>query len=275
MSFKQRNRQPELMDAPDLNDQLHHAALTGLRRVNWLSGTDRVIWRAIRGLAASPTPVRTPLKILDIASGGGDLAIALARRFDRARVAVEIEGCDISETAIRYARDNAAAAGAANVTFTQRDVLTNPPSENSYDVVMCTLFLHHLEESDAVRLLRTMCTAARQRVLVDDLRRTALGYWMAWIGTRLLTRCPIVHVDGPLSVAGAFTVAEARELATAAGCVRIGCLTHWPQRFLLMADPGKSAAAESVPVTESVVRNSSVREPRGGEAATSPADGGS
>ena len=52
-------------------------------------------------------------------------------------------------------------------------------------------------------------------------------------GSRLLTRSPIVHVDGPLSVRAAFTVAEARQLAERAGLSGATIRRHWPQRFLL------------------------------------------
>ncbi|MCA9061556.1 MAG: methyltransferase domain-containing protein [Planctomycetaceae bacterium] len=230
MDLKTRNRQPELMDEPDLDGRIHAEALAGLRRVNRLSRTDAVLWETIRRL--SP-PAGRPLTILDIASGGGDLAIQLARRCARSGISVEIEGCDISPTAVEYAGMNARIAGVGNVRFTQRDILTEAMTPDSYDVVMCTLFLHHLSESDAFRLLEIMKRAARLAVVVDDLRRTAMGYWMAWLGTRLLTRCHVVHVDGPLSVEGAFTVDEVQRLARQAGLENVSISCHWPQRFLL------------------------------------------
>ena len=60
-----------------------------------------------------------------------------------------------------------------------------------------------------------------------------LGYALAWLVTRLLSRSPIVHTDGPLSVAGAFTMAEARALAERAGLSGAQVGWRWPWRFLL------------------------------------------
>ncbi len=40
---------------------------------------------------------------------------------------------------------------------------------------------------------------------------------LAWIGCHLLSRSPIVRHDGPVSVAGAYTIPEVRELAERAG----------------------------------------------------------
>ena len=60
-----------------------------------------------------------------------------------------------------------------------------------------------------------------------------LGYGLAWIGCRLLSRSPMVHVDGPLSVQNAFTVDEARSLANKSGLQSARIVKHWPQRFLM------------------------------------------
>ncbi len=74
----ERNLQPELMDAPDLDPQSHAQALVALRRVNVLSRTAAVVWSAIRPLARSQ-PDR-PLRVLDVASGGGDVTLGIWRR---------------------------------------------------------------------------------------------------------------------------------------------------------------------------------------------------
>ena len=46
---------------------------------------------------------------------------------------------------------------------------------SSYEVLCCSLFLHHLDESDAISLLRRMAAAAQNLVLVDDLVRGYSG----------------------------------------------------------------------------------------------------
>lgn len=228
-----RRRQPELMDDPALDAAIHRQALTGLRRVNWWSRTDSVIWNAVQTIGHISS--RPHLRILDIGSGGGDLAIRLARRFQRERVNCEIVGWDISPDAVQFASEQAAAAGLRNVTFQIRNALAAPDPEQKFDVVMCSLFLHHLDSPEAVALLRTMKALSRGLVLVDDLRRTRLGYWLAWLGCRILTTCHVVHVDGPMSVEGAFSTPEVRDLAVRAGLAPCVIRHHWPQRFLLSA----------------------------------------
>ncbi len=241
MSLRHRRRQPELMDDPSLDKDTHYRALKGLRRVNWWSRTASVLASAIQKECHAKISLNRPagasLQILDIASGGGDSAIQLARSLASQNVAAQIDGCDISPAAVDYATSQAKSAGCTSVRFFQHDILTQELPYGSYDVVMCSLFMHHLDEPDVVRLFQTMTRATRYVVLVDDLKRSQTGYWMAWLGCRLLTRCHVVHTDGPLSVEGAFTVDEARDMAEQAGCRNLRISEHWPQRFLMTWSP--------------------------------------
>jgi 2-polyprenyl-3-methyl-5-hydroxy-6-metoxy-1,4-benzoquinol methylase len=228
-SLAQRHRQPEIIDQPDLDPRQHVHALRGLARINRFSASDRILWRPIADLARA-SPGR-PLRVLDIATGGGDVPIRLWQRAQRAGLALELSGTDASATAVEHARQNAEQAGAA-VKFFPLDVLREE-LPTGFDVLTTSLFLHHLEEPDALALLQKMGHAAGQMLLVNDLLRSRLGYLVAWSGTRLLTRSPVVHFDGPRSVEAAFTMAEARNLAERAGLSGVTLGWRWPWRFLL------------------------------------------
>ncbi len=233
-SLALRWRQPEWMDQPGLDKLAHRKALDGLQRVNGLCRIRNVLWRAVCRVAQQRQ--LNKVRVLDLACGGGDFVIWLAHRGLREGIDFSVDGCDISQNAVAYAKEKAHAAGAENTCFFVGDALSEsfaPYASKKYDIVMCSLFLHHLEEEQTVALLRRMANRACHAVIIDDLRRTRLGYGLAWIGCRLLTRSPIVHQDGPMSVQGAYTVEEARWLAEKAGLQNVKINTHWPQRFLL------------------------------------------
>lgn len=235
-SMRLRHQQPELMDDPALDRQLHRTALASLRRINWWSRVGPAVWQIVSRELGRPG-AEFPITVLDVGSGGGDLALRLATLADRARVPIRISGCDVSPTAIAFACEQAANARKSNVTFHVCDVLNEPFPDRRYDVVLCSLFLHHFTPDLAVGLLRRMAGAAKQMVLVDDLRRSVLGFWLAWFGCRLLTRSRVVHIDGPRSVEGAYTAAEAQELARRAGLREVTVRRRWPERYLLVARP--------------------------------------
>jgi hypothetical protein len=107
------------------------------------------------------------------------------------------------------------------------------PLSSGYDIITSSLFIHHLDEDQVASLLRRMAAAAQRLVLINDLRRSSLGLMLAYGATRLLTASPVVHTDGPLSVAAAFTLAEMRQLAKWAGLEDFTVARRWPFRFLL------------------------------------------
>jgi SAM-dependent methyltransferase len=227
--FRHRRRQPEIMDQPGLDPAAHRAALAGLGRVNAVSGCVGILWPPIRDLARAAAP--RPLRVLDLASGGGDVALGLWDRARRAGLALYVEGRDLSPVAVAYAREQADRRQAP-VRFHVADVLADALPDD-FDVTQTSLFLHHLSDDQAVELLAKMAAAARRLVLVNDLVRSRVAHRVAWVGCRLLTRSPVVHVDGPLSVRAAFTTAEARELARRAGLAGATVRWRWPWRFLL------------------------------------------
>jgi 2-polyprenyl-3-methyl-5-hydroxy-6-metoxy-1,4-benzoquinol methylase len=223
----QRRRQPEIIDQPDLDPGRLAGALRGLERINWWSHSAGILWPPIRAFARRQTG---SLRLLDIATGAGDVPIRLWRKAQGAGLRLEVTGCDRSPHAVRYARAKADAVGVPARFFEWDVVADGIPA--SYDIVTCSLFLHHLESDEAVALLRGMAAAARL-VLVNDLVRGRAGFLLAYLGTRLLTGSPIVHSDGPRSVEAAFTLAEVRDLSLRAGLTGVTVQRRWPFRLLL------------------------------------------
>jgi 2-polyprenyl-3-methyl-5-hydroxy-6-metoxy-1,4-benzoquinol methylase len=208
--LRERSRIEEEMDREDLDEVLHREALRGLSRLNALSFAGGILWPGIRSVAADG-----PVRVLDVATGAGDIPIRLFARARRAGLPVTLAGCDTSDRAVAYARERAASA-AADVTFFTHDALAGAFPETA-DVVVCSLFLHHLSRDEAVSLLARMAAAARRRVIVADLERGRAGWLLAWTAARVFTGSTVVRYDATASVESAFTAREAREMAAEAG----------------------------------------------------------
>tara|TARA_B100001142_G_scaffold327278_1_gene384527 strand:+ start:2760 stop:3479 length:720 start_codon:yes stop_codon:yes gene_type:complete len=229
-ALNNRDRQPEVMDQPGLDPKEHAKALMGLRRINAISRCSAGLFRPIEALAI--TQPAKPLRVLELACGGGDTAIDLALMAKRKGLSLDIHACDLNPEAVAIAQTNAVRRQAALTVFTA-DALAKPTDHNSFDVVYCTLFAHHLDELDVVRLLEVMALRSRKLVLVDDLIRSRLGFALAWIGTRLLSRSWVVHTDGPLSVRAALQPDEMKSIAMQAGLNNAQIKRSWPERYLL------------------------------------------
>lgn len=225
------DRPPELMDDPALDQAEHRRALVALARINWFSRTaTQLSRRVVRLLASTSEQGDSPVRVIDIACGGGDLTAAVARQLGaRLSRPVEVVGIDVSERAVAWARQqHAGQHGAASLQFRQADVLAGgcPPC----DLAIHSLFLHHLGDAEAARLLKGMTTAAAVGCVFSDLLRSRLGLLLARLGTTILARSRVARVDGPLSVKAARTIEEYRELLTAADLAHAQIEPTWPER---------------------------------------------
>jgi 2-polyprenyl-3-methyl-5-hydroxy-6-metoxy-1,4-benzoquinol methylase len=229
-SLRPRQRLPEIMDDPALDVASHREALAGLARINRFSGSVSVLWPDLLALSKS-IPDR-PLRILDVATGSGDVPAAIVERAEREGVKVEVLGVDVSPIAIAEAEVRVELGKYSNLRFQVLDVLKQRLPDG-YDAVTCSLFLHHLDEADTVRLLSSMKAAAGRLVLVNDLVRSRANYLQVWFASHVLSSSRVVHTDGPRSVRSAYTIEEMRSMAEQAGMSNAVVEPRFPCRMLL------------------------------------------
>jgi SAM-dependent methyltransferase len=222
-----RLRQAELMDDPGLDPEEHRNALDGLSTINRWSDSVKIVWQPIHRLARAAGPIT----VLDLATGGGDVPLGLWAKARRRGLPMQIDGCDSSPVAVAHAR-NAAHREQADVRFFHADVMRDPMPEG-YDVILTSLFVHHLDPEYVVVLLRSMARAARKMIVVNDLIRCPAALGLAYLGTRLMSRSEVVHIDGPRSVRAAFTMPEIGKLAKRAGLTGFSVGARFPYRYLL------------------------------------------
>jgi len=200
---------PEIMDDPANSEADFAAALADLTRMNRWSQAQRPLDAYLDRLVAARG--LTKLSLLDVGAGGGDSLRGVAEWGARRGIPVELCGLDISPWAERYAME-------ANTPgrWITADLFDLPQHER-FDVVMCSLFAHHLDDALMVRFLRWLPRHARHGWLILDLHRHWIPWCVVWAGTRLLRMHPMVSHDGPVSVNRAFTRADWNRLIAEAG----------------------------------------------------------
>ncbi len=232
-SLRQRDLQPEVMDRPDLEVGRHRHALDALALVNTLSQSGKIVYRPIKAWARRQG-IKT-FRMLDVACGGGDVALDVQRRACRDALHADVVGYDRSPTAVERARERAFRTPTncrTEASFVEQDIL-KPLPKRAFDVVYCSLFLHHLDEVQAVELLKNMASATKHLLVVNDLVRSRLGYLAAKTVCNAVSKSDILRSDGPQSVAGAFRTEEVRRLADRAGLHNAVIRRTWPFRFFL------------------------------------------
>jgi SAM-dependent methyltransferase len=180
-----------------------------LWRINrWLggvSGSLRLLRRFFR---------RTQLheaRVLDVGAGDARMTDYLGRRLQRRYPGTQVVAVD---RRLSHLQNYFPAPG--EIRGVAADVMNLPFPPGSFDVVTCNLFLHHFSGAKAVKLLRTLLVTAREAVLINDLERKWLPYWIIghapWIA-----RSPITRSDGRASVRQAYTQPELEALAAESG----------------------------------------------------------
>lgn len=230
-SLRQRQRLPEIMDEPGLAPSAHERALRAIARINAWSLTAQALWRRTRRLMRDRHLQR--LRILDLGCGDANVTIALARLARRAGAEIDFTACDRSEVAVSSAQKLATAHGIDRLKVFRADAVDDK-LDGHYDVVISSLFLHHLDERETVKLLGKIPDICRHAMWMDDLCRSQRGYWLARWGCRLLTGSPVVRYDGPASVRSALTPGEALNLAARAGLSEARVARRWPERYTLV-----------------------------------------
>lgn len=200
------------MDVLDHDPAVLADNLDDLRRVNRVLGG---VWLTLRGLGRLTADLAPgdQLSVLDLATGGADIARAILSWARRRGLRACMLATDFSPAIVDLARRDAPAA----LQFAFIDARVLPFADRSIDVVTCSLVLHHLIPSDAIRMLREMRRVARRGVVVNDIRRNWLGYGGAWLLARAFSGNPLTRHDGPLSVRRAYTRAEMTKMAAEAG----------------------------------------------------------
>ena len=204
-----RTDEPELLDGP-VQDQAELAAnLRDIRRVNLLLGGITTSLRHLTRLFAA-IPADQPITLLDLATGSADIPLAIAHWAECHGRSVRIVASDVDQAILDLARMHTDANPA--IELARYDARAVPLPDKSLDIVHCALALHHFAPDDAVAVLREMDRLARIGFVLNDLRRSRLGWAAAQLMTHLTTRNRLTRNDAPLSVRRAYTPAELNDL---------------------------------------------------------------
>jgi ubiquinone/menaquinone biosynthesis C-methylase UbiE len=192
------------------------AAYRELKIINRTLGGVRAIQRFL-----PPAKRSVNLLMLDVAAGACDVSEALIEKLP-----CRIVTLDLNARGLKLADKSWPVVG---------DALALPFRDGTFDVVMASLFFHHLSDDNCVQVLSQMWRIAKQRILINDLHRHAVAYFSIRALTALFSKSRMVRHDGPVSVLRAFRSSELLEIARRAG-VPARVHRSFPYRLVLVAD---------------------------------------
>jgi 2-polyprenyl-3-methyl-5-hydroxy-6-metoxy-1,4-benzoquinol methylase len=200
---------PEWMDEPCAYEDFRQC-LRDLEQVNRLTLSYRPTLAFLDAVAAANP--RQPLRIVDVGSGGGDMLRRVERWAARRGIQVTLTGIDLNPYAARVARERMPASSA--IEWLTGDAFTY---EEPVDVVLSSLFTHHLEEPAIVRFLVWSEAVAQHGWFVNDLCREATPYQLFSLLAKGMRWHRFVQHDGPVSFRRSFREEDWERMVREAG----------------------------------------------------------
>jgi len=198
------------MDRPQLVSSELEKDLRNIRQLNRFFGSHRLVLHFLHRWIKPGDHVR----IVDLATGSGDIPRLIIDYAQKIGAKVEIDALDRQSATLEIARK--LSGNYPEISYIDANILEWQPAD-PYDIVLCSLALHHFSDEDAVRLLRRCRELSQKFVLVSDLRRGLLATIGVYLLTALIFREPMTRYDGRVSAARAFSFAELDDLAGRAG----------------------------------------------------------
>jgi 2-polyprenyl-3-methyl-5-hydroxy-6-metoxy-1,4-benzoquinol methylase len=202
--------EPELMDRPQPVTAELVSDLRNLRQLNRYFGSYALTTHFLRCWIQPGAQLR----VLDLATGSGDIPRLVIDYARKVGATATVEAIDQQSSTLEIARG--LSADHPEIDFKQGDVLFFG-EDGQYDIVLCSLALHHFDEAAAVRLLERCRHLSRRFVLVSDLRRGFLATVGVYLLTALIYRESMTRTDARLSAERAFSFREFGSLADRAG----------------------------------------------------------
>ena len=200
MSLAIRSRQPEQMDAEDLDPVVYARILHDLSQVNGLTlarlATLRFLGRALGD--------RGTFRLLDVGYGQGDMLRAIAHWAERRGFVAELVGIDLNPNSAPAAR----AATPAGLAIDYRTGDYADLAGGDFDLIISSLVAHHMTDAQLVAFLRFMEEQAAIGWMINDIRRDAFAHFGFPLLARIMGWHRIVREDGTLSIARGFRAPE-------------------------------------------------------------------
>lgn len=248
-----RPETPEQMDRPDCDLDALHRTYRGFGLVNPVVAGWQLTYRAlIRPLLAAHAGGDSrvngrgstrPFTVLDIGSGGGDVARALLRRATADGFSVHVTALEPDARAHAWVAGRRPVPGLENRRGTSGDLVREG---RRFDVVLSNHLLHHLGPGELDAVLADSEALALQRAIHSDIRRSPVAYALFSAGASLATPLfpsSFIREDGLASIRRSYTPDELTAALRPGWRVR----AQAPWRNLAVWDAAENAASGAVP----------------------------
>ena len=168
-----RTQETEIMDDFFLEGKELQEALDKIASINRLLGGNKLTLHGLKTLLKKSDATKT-ITIADIGCGNGDMLRMLANYGKKNNLNLTLIGIDANAFTINYARK--LSTEYPNIEYVCVDIFSEDFSAIEYDIVLCTLTLHHFSNEEILNIMSTFNKNANIGIVINDLHRSKLAY---------------------------------------------------------------------------------------------------
>ena len=168
-----RSDEPEIMDDFAMEGEILRDALDKIAKINQFLGGNQLTLQAVQDLIVT-IPKQSEIVIVDIGCGNGDMLRKLADFGLKNNLNFRLIGIDANYFTIKHAQS--LSENYPNIRYRCEDVFDEKFTELKYDIVLCTLTLHHFKDNEIMQLMTVFNANSRVGIVINDLQRSALAY---------------------------------------------------------------------------------------------------
>ncbi|PTS97560.1 methyltransferase [Pedobacter sp. HMWF019] len=169
-----RSQAIEMMDDFGMEGEILRDALDKIAKINQLLGGNKVTLQGVKQLIQ--TNSKTSMRILDVGCGNGDMLRTLADFAARQGLTLDLLGIDANPYTVQHAEK--LSKDYKNIHYHTANVFEEIGKENTYDIILCTLTLHHFTDQEILFLLGGFTQKSRLGVVINDLHRSTAAYYL-------------------------------------------------------------------------------------------------
>ena len=219
-----RSSETEIMDDFTMKGVLFRDTLDKLEIINRLLGGNKVTIKGLKELLKNKSKNKI-ITIVDLGCGHGDILRDIAKFGRKNNYTFRLIGIDANIAAIAYARE--LSSEYSELSFKAIDIFSRDFKKQSYDIVLCTLFLHHFKNNELISFLKMTIERATIGVVVNDLHRHKLAYYLfKLIG--FFVKNKMIREDGLTSILRAF---KKKDLENISKQIKVYFSIQWKWAF--------------------------------------------
>ncbi|WP_347052571.1 methyltransferase domain-containing protein [Flavobacterium olei] len=201
LNTKYRTEEAEIMDDFSLEGEELTDALNQIANINQLLGGNKLTLQGVKQLLKK-TDISKSITIADVGCGNGDMLRMLSKYGKKKGIQFRLIGVDANAFTINYAKS--LSTEYSNIEYVCLDIFSEEFTRLPYDIVLCTLTLHHFTNDQISLLLKTLHANASVGIVVNDLHRSKMAYRLFEIIAATFNLNKMSREDGLVSILRGF-----------------------------------------------------------------------